>query len=136
MEYVLVIPMDIIIKIDINKDKLEEIIDSIIASLEKNPDMKGRPIRAILEIPNTLSIKGIESNEFLVCRMSWYIRLWIMIPAHRNMVDLNIAWIIKWKKAMLIALIEIANIIMAICLKVDSAMIFFISISQLADILA
>lgn len=38
--------------------------------------------------------------------------------------------------AKIIELIETANIIIAICLKVDKAMIFFISCSQFADILA
>lgn len=37
---------------------------------------------------------------------------------------------------MLKALIEMANIIRAICLRVDKAMIFFMSCSQFADILA
>lgn len=43
---------------------------------------------------------------------------------------------IKWKKAIVVDFIEIANIIIAICLKVDNAMIFFKSCSQFADILA
>lgn len=51
------------------------------------------------------------------------------------MVDLNRAWMIKWKKAKVVDFIEIANIIIAICLRVDSAMIFFMSCSQFADIL-
>lgn len=41
---------------------------------------------------------------------------------------------IKWKNANVIDFIEMANIIIAICLSVDSAMIFFISCSQFADI--
>jgi len=49
---------------------------------------------------------------------------------------LNRAWIIKWENAIVGKLIEIANIIIAICLRVDNAMIFFISCSQHADILA
>lgn len=51
-------------------------------------------------------------------------------------MDLNIAWIIKCKKAILIKFNEIANIIIPICLNVDNAIIFFISCSQFADILA
>lgn len=58
------------------------------------------------------------------------------MPAHINIIDLNSAWIIKWKKAIFGAAIEMANIIIPICLSVDSAIIFFISCSQLADILA
>ena len=52
------------------------------------------------------------------------------------MADLNNAWIIKCEKAKIIDPKEIANIIIAICLKVDKAMIIFRSCSQLADILA
>lgn len=57
-----------------------------------------------------------------------------MIPAHKNIVDLKSACVIKWKNAMFVALILKANIIIAICLRVDIAIIFFISCSQLADI--
>lgn len=59
-----------------------------------------------------------------------------MIPAQRNIVDLNKAWMIRCVKASIVELIEIANIIIAICLNVDNAMIFFKSCSQFADILA
>lgn len=59
-----------------------------------------------------------------------------MIPAHKNIIDLNNAWIIKWKKASVVDPKEIANIIIAICLRVERAIIFFMSISQFADILA
>lgn len=52
------------------------------------------------------------------------------------MVDLNKAWIIKCVKAIISEFKEIANIIMAICLKVDKAIIFLRSCSQLADNLA
>lgn len=58
------------------------------------------------------------------------------IPAHRNIVDLKYAWVIRWKNAILIEFKEIANIIRAIWLKVDKAMIFFMSCSQFAEILA
>lgn len=68
--------------------------------------------------------------------MSWYDDSWIIIPAHKNIVDLNIAWIIRWVKANNVELIEMANIIIAICLKVDNAMIFFKSCSQFAAMLA
>lgn len=52
------------------------------------------------------------------------------------MADLNRAWIIRCMKANVTELIEIANIIIAICLSVDKAIIFFKSCSQFADILA
>lgn len=51
------------------------------------------------------------------------------------MADLNRAWMIRWVKARISEFIEIANIIIAICLRVDNAIIFFMSCSQLADIL-
>lgn len=57
-----------------------------------------------------------------------------MIPAHRNIVDLNKAWVTRWKNAKVVDFIEIANIIIAICLRVDKAMIFLRSCSQFADI--
>lgn len=69
-----------------------------------------------------------------IFRISWYEDSWIIIPAHKNIVDLNNAWIIRWENAIIVDLIEIANIIIAIWLNVDKAMIFFISNSQLADI--
>lgn len=50
-------------------------------------------------------------------------------------MDLNNAWITKCKNVRVNAFIEIANIIMAICLRVDRAIIFFISCSQLAAML-
>lgn len=62
--------------------------------------------------------------------------MWIRIPAHRNIIDLNRAWEIKWKYAILIEFNEIANIIIAIWLRVDKAMIFFISCSHIAVNLA
>lgn len=42
---------------------------------------------------------------------------------------------IKWRRARLFRLREIENIMIAICLRVESAMIFFKSCSQLAFIL-
>lgn len=80
--------------------------------------------------------KGDELKFIPIIRISWYEDSWIIIPAHINIVDLNRAWMIKWENAMVGKLIEIANIIIAICLKVDNAIIFFISCSQHADILA
>ena len=59
-----------------------------------------------------------------------------MVPAHKNMADLKRAWMIRCEKAKIIDPKEIANIIIAICLRVDRAMIFLRSCSQLADILA
>lgn len=136
IEYDAVIPIDIIIIVDKINSSLEDIIFSIIKSFEKNPDVNGNPIRAMLVVPKTVDVNVEFIIEFdPIIRLSWYDDSWIIIPAHKNIVDLKIAWIIKWEKAIIIELIEIANIIIAICLNVDKAMIFFISCSQFADIL-
>lgn len=58
MEYDAVIPIDIIIKMDKVKFKLEVNINSMMTSFEKNPDMNGIPIRAILLIPRIDIIRG------------------------------------------------------------------------------
>lgn len=136
IEYDIVIPIEEII-INVNRDSIFNLISfSIIVSFEKNPDINGIPIKDILVKPSVVEVNGIL-NEFIpIIRISWYDDSWIMIPAHINIVDLNKAWIIKWINAILIALIEIANIIIAIWLRVDRAMIFFMSCSQFADILA
>lgn len=136
IEYSAVNPTDVIISIDKIHSSFDDIIFSIIISFEKNPDMKGIPINDILVIPNTVCVSGIDEEFIPIIRISWYEYSWIIVPAHKNIVDLKKAWIIKWKKARLIALIEIENIIIAICLNVDNAMIFLRSCSQLADILA
>lgn len=137
IEYEAVIPTDIIIVI-ISKDSIfDEIIFSIIMSFEKKPDIKGNPINDIIVIPKIEDVKEVLFIKLiLIIRPSWYDDSWIIIPAHKNIVDLNKAWIIKCKNANVILLIEIANIIIAICLSVDKAIIFFKSCSQLADILA
>lgn len=58
IEYEAVIPMDKIIKIDIMKFRFEVNINSIITSFEKNPDMNGIPIKAILLIPKIEIVNG------------------------------------------------------------------------------
>lgn len=108
-------------------------INSIIASFEKNPDKNGNPISAILFNPNIDEIIGVEWNCEDMFRISWYEWLWIILPAQRNIEDLKKACVIKWKNAMNKAPIEIENIIIAICLNVDIAIIFFISFSHIAD---
>lgn len=136
IEYEAVIPIDKVINININILKFDEIIFSKIISFEKNPDINGIPIRAILFTPKIDKIIGKFIKFIPIIRISWYEDSWIMIPAQRNIADLNNAWIIKCIKARVIEFSEIANIIIAICLRVDNAMIFFKSCSQLADILA
>lgn len=89
--------IEVIIIIEIIIDIFDEIIFSIIESFEKNPDINGIPIKDIFEIP----IMDIVTGEFFIidpmCRISWYIKLWIKIPAHRNIIDLNKACEIRWK---------------------------------------
>lgn len=131
-----VIPIDIIIINVRIENELDKIIISIIGSLEKNPDINGIPIKAVEAIPKEEEIIGELNIKVPIFRMSWYEEEWINTPPQRNIIDLNKAWIIKWKNANEIIPIAIANIIIAICLRVDKAIIFFISISQLADILA
>lgn len=136
IEYDAVIPIDIVININIVMFILDDSIFSKITSLEKNPDINGIPIKAILLIPKIDKIIGKFKKLILIIRISWYVDSWIIIPAHKNIADLNKAWIIRCINAKIIELIEIANIIIAICLRVDKAIIFFKSCSQFADILA
>lgn len=58
IEYEAVIPIDMIIKINIVRFKCDDNIFSKITSLEKNPDMKGIPIKASLFIPSSDKIMG------------------------------------------------------------------------------
>lgn len=136
IEYDAVIPIDIVINNSIVMFILDDSIFSKITSLEKNPDMNGIPIKANLLIPKIDKIIGKFRKLILIIRISWYVDSWIIIPAHKNIADLNKAWIIRCINARIIELIEMANIIIAICLRVDKAMIFFRSCSQFADILA
>lgn len=135
-EYIDVMEIDKIIKREIKIVILDEIIFSIIESFEKNPDINGIPINDKFEIPNILRVAGYNLNIDPIWRISWYEKLWIKIPAHKNIIDLNKAWEIKWKYAELIEFREIANIIIAICLNVDNAIIFFMSFSHIAANLA
>lgn len=136
IEYVAVIPIEEIIKIDKICVNIDFIIISIIISFEKNPDINGIPIKAIIERPITEAIIGEFFIMLPICRISWYEEFIIIIPAVINIIDLNKAWVIKWKNAKFVFLSEIANIIIAICLRVEKAIIFFISCSQQAVKLA
>lgn len=60
----------------------------------------------------------------------------IIVPAHRNINALNIAWVTRWKKVKAAKLKARLIIMTPSCLKVESAIIFFISFSISADILA
>lgn len=58
IEYDAVIPIDKIIRSNNSVLIFDLNIFSIIISFEKNPDMKGIPIRAILLIPKIVRVKG------------------------------------------------------------------------------
>lgn len=78
-------------------------------------------------------INGILKLIILIKRISWWLKkLWIIIPEHKNRSDLNIAWVIKWKKARFFCWNEIDNIINPNCLNVDKAIIFLKSNSYKA----
>lgn len=96
-EYEAVNPIDKIIIIVNIHSIFEEIIFSMIISLEKNPDVNGRPIKAILVMVKITEIIGIFMLFILIIRISWYEDWWIMIPAHMNIKDLKKAWMIMWK---------------------------------------
>jgi hypothetical protein len=70
-----------------------------------------------------------------ISRRSWECEWkWINLPAQINSRALNIAWVIRWKKAKFVKFREILVIITPSCLRVESAIIFFISVSTIAFI--
>ena len=71
IEYAAVIPIEDSITIDNIRFKFDEIIFSIIMSFEKNPDMKGIPIRAILLIPKIDKERGWLMKLIPIIRISW-----------------------------------------------------------------
>lgn len=70
-EYEVVIPIDNIIRINIGVFVDLEIVFSIIISFEKNPDMNGTPIRAILFTPKMVKVIGYDFILSPIMRMSW-----------------------------------------------------------------
>lgn len=70
-EYDAVIPIDEIIMMVSKHSIFDEIIFSIIMSFEKNPEVKGRPIRAALVRPKMIEDIGILKLFFLIIRISW-----------------------------------------------------------------
>lgn len=65
---------------------------SKIRSFEKNPEVKGKPIRVMEEIIRQVLIVGAERSKAPIFRMSWlFLVLWIINPAQRNISALNIA---------------------------------------------
>lgn len=71
IEYTMVNPIEIIIRIVSIHSNFEEIIFSIIISFEKNPDMKGIPIRDMEVIPITEDMRGIIIEFIPIIRISW-----------------------------------------------------------------
>lgn len=68
-------------------------------------------------------------------RRSWlFINVWIKVPALINRSALKVAWVIKWKNAIVGALKEILIIIIPSWLNVESAIIFFMSVSNRAAV--
>lgn len=71
IEYEAVIPIDeIIIKVS-KHSSFEEIIVSIMTSFEKNPEVKGNPIKAAFVIIKVDDTKGIFKLFNCIMRMSW-----------------------------------------------------------------
>lgn len=84
-----------------------------------------------------LDVKGKWLHIFPRFRRSWMWRDFeIISPAVKNRRDLKRAWLIKWNKAKLGRCTPKAIIINLSCLKVDKAIIFFISSSLMAERLA
>lgn len=69
--YEAVIPIDRVIRMSIVMLILDEIILSIIESFEKNPDMKGIPIKAILFTPKIDKVRGRWDRLIPIIRISW-----------------------------------------------------------------
>lgn len=95
--------------------------------------MKGNPIKENIPIIIHLIIKGLNLKKSDKNRISWFpIKLWITKPAHKNNIDLKIAWTIKWKNAKLVNSNDKVNIIIDSCLRVEKAIIFLRSFSKKA----
>ncbi len=62
--------------------------------------MKGAPQRQKFAKMKEVIVTGLVIVKEPNKRMSWQLKLlWIIIPAVKNNKALNIAWVIKWKKA-------------------------------------
>ena len=59
-----------------------------------------------------------------------------MFPMHINIVALNKAWVIRWNVVKVLMLSLEVIIMNATCLSVDRAIIFFRSVSHMAETLA
>jgi len=93
--------------------------------------MNGVLIKAKLEIIKHLWT--IDKENLGKARISWLCPLkTITTPAQINRRDLKIAWVNKWKNPHIFIIWEILNIIKPNCLKVDKAIIFLKSVSNIA----
>lgn len=80
--------------------RLEVFIDSIIASLEKNPERYGVPVSARLPMVRQVVVIGSIFCRPPIFRMSCSsFKLWIIEPEHRNSIALKKACVQIWKKA-------------------------------------
>lgn len=102
--------------------------DSIMASLEKNPERKGMPVRANAPIVKQEVVMGIAFLRPPIFRISCsLLRLWIIDPAHRNSIALKKACVEMCRNASSGCLSPIVVIISPSWLEVENAIIFFIS---------
>jgi hypothetical protein len=102
--------------------------------LEKNPDKKGNPQRhkthTITPVLKLLVLKNLK-----LLRKSWNLSiLWIITPEIIKRAALNKAWHNRWKKQKNTKPWLRENIMNPNWLKVEKAIIFFMSHSKLAQI--
>ena len=73
---------------------------SMMASLEKNPDSPGKPMRASVPISIVAQVMGMSLHSPPILRMScsWCIPM-MTDPAARNSRALKKAWVMRWKIA-------------------------------------
>jgi len=110
-------------------------INSRPMSLEKNPDIKGNPIKAELVTPKKKSVILFFHSipkERLSCE---FLNSWILHPMLMNSADLNNACAIKWKKQKFLNPSPNKIIIMPSCLRVERAITFLRSDSKMAQML-
>lgn len=101
---------------------------SIIASLEKNPERKGMPVRASAPIVRQEVVIGIAFLRPPIFRMSCsLLRLWIIDPAHRKSIALKKACVEMCRNASSGCFNPIVAIISPSWLDVENAIIFFMS---------
>ena len=115
----------------LNKGKIKyKNIFSKIKSLEKNPLEKIKPIKLIALIKIEIKKNKKEKFILLLNRLSWKDQEKCKkIPIFKNKSLLKIAWIFKWINLRIFNFIDKQIKIKEIWFKVESAIIFFRSIS-------